>query len=42
MNKLPLEKRAQILGPMVGGNSLRATSHLVDCSINTVQAGPVR
>jgi IS1 family transposase len=36
MNKLPLAKRAQILGVLVEGNSLRATSRLADCSINTV------
>lgn len=36
MNKLPLTKRAQILGLLVEGNSLRATSRLADCSINTV------
>src|ERR1700735_4095495 len=36
MNKLPLAKRAQILGLLVEGNSLRATSRLADCSINTV------
>ena len=36
MNKLPLSKRVQILGMLVEGNSLRATSRLVQCSINTV------
>jgi DNA-binding CsgD family transcriptional regulator len=36
MNKLPIAKRAQILGLLVEGNSLRATSRLADCSINTV------
>lgn len=36
MNKLSIEKRAQILGLLVEGNSLRATSRLADCSINTV------
>ena len=36
MNKLPLAKRAQILGLLVEGNSLRATSRLADVSINTV------
>jgi IS1 family transposase len=36
MNKLPIEKRAQILGLLVEGNSLRAASRLADCSINTV------
>jgi IS1 family transposase len=36
MNRLPLEKRTQILGLLVEGNSLRATSRLADVSINTV------
>jgi IS1 family transposase len=36
MNKLSLSKRTQILGLLVEGNSLRATSRLADCSINTV------
>jgi IS1 family transposase len=36
MNKLSIEKRAQIIGMLVEGNSLRATSRLVNCSINTV------
>ncbi len=36
MNRLPLEKRATILGMLVEGNSLRATSRLADVSINTV------
>jgi IS1 family transposase len=36
MNKLPLEKRAKILGLLVEGNSLRAASRLADCSLNTV------
>lgn len=36
MNKLPLAKRAQILGLLVEGTSLRAASRLADCSINTV------
>jgi IS1 family transposase len=36
MNKLPLAKRAQILGLLVEGTSLRATSRLADVSINTV------
>lgn len=36
MNKLSLQKRAQIIGLLVEGNSMRATSRLVDCSINTV------
>lgn len=36
MNKLSLAKRAQIIGLLVEGTSLRATSRLADCSINTV------
>ncbi len=36
MNKLPIEKRAQILGLLVEGNSMRAASRLTGCSINTV------
>ena len=36
MNRLPLERRTQILGLLVDGNSLRATSRLADVSINTV------
>jgi IS1 family transposase len=36
MNKLPIAKRAQILGLLVEGNSLRAASRLADVSINTV------
>lgn len=36
MNRLPMEKRAAILGMLVEGNSLRATSRLADVSINTV------
>jgi IS1 family transposase len=36
MNRLTLGKRAQILGMLVEGNSLRATSRLADVSINTV------
>ena len=36
MNRLPLDRRAQILGLLVEGNSLRATSRLADVSINTV------
>jgi len=36
MNRLPVEKRAAILGLLVEGNSLRATSRLADVSINTV------
>ena len=36
MNRLSLSKRTQIIGLLVAGNSLRATSRLVGCSINTV------
>lgn len=36
MNRLPIEKRVQILGCLTEGMSLRATSRLVDVSINTV------
>jgi DNA-binding CsgD family transcriptional regulator len=36
MNKLSIQKRAQIIGLLVEGNSMRATSRLADCSINTV------
>src|SRR5437667_9292630 len=36
MNRLPLTKRAAILGMLCEGNSLRATSRLADVSINTV------
>jgi IS1 family transposase len=36
MNRLPLSKRASILGMLVEGNSLRATSRMADVSINTV------
>jgi IS1 family transposase len=36
MNRLPLSKRAELLGMLVEGNSLRATSRLGDVSINTV------
>jgi IS1 family transposase len=36
MNRLPLAKRAQILGMLVEGSSLRAASRLADVSINTV------
>lgn len=35
MNKLPLEKRTQILAMLCEGNSLRATSRVVGCSFNT-------
>lgn len=36
MNRLPIERRAQILGMLTEGNSLRATSRLAGVSINTV------
>lgn len=36
MNRLPIAKRAQILGLLVEGTSLRAASRLADVSINTV------
>lgn len=36
MNKLSIEKRAQIIGMLVEGNSMRAVSRMSDCSINTV------
>lgn len=36
MNKLPLEKRTQIINLLVEGSSLRATSRIADVSINTV------
>src|ERR1035437_1437690 len=36
MNRLPIEKRAQIIQMLVEGASLRATSRMADVSINTV------
>lgn len=36
MNKLSIQKRAQILGMLVEGNSLRATSRMADVAYNTV------
>ena len=36
MTRLPIEKRAQIIGMLVEGMSMRAVSRLVGCSINTV------
>ena len=36
MNKLPLEKRVQILTMLVEGSSLRSVSRVCDVSINTV------
>src|SRR5438105_12567276 len=36
MNKLPLEKRIQILSMLVEGSSMRSVSRVADVSINTV------
>lgn len=36
MNILPIEKRTQIINLLVEGSSMRATSRVADCSINTV------
>jgi IS1 family transposase/lambda repressor-like predicted transcriptional regulator len=36
MNRLSVERRAQILSMLTEGNSLRATSRMAGCSINTV------
>ena len=36
MNRLSIQKRAQILGCLVEGNSLRATARMTDTAINTV------
>src|SRR5579864_5812496 len=36
MNRLPIARRAALLGMLVEGNSLRAASRLADVSINTV------
>ena len=36
MNRLPIEKRAQILQLLVEGNSMRSVERIVGCSINTV------
>lgn len=36
MNRLPVEKRAQIVGTLIEGLGLRAASRLADVSINTV------
>lgn len=36
MNKLSIKLQSQIIGMLVEGNSLRATSRLVGVSINTV------
>ena len=36
MNRLPIEKHAQIIGLLVEGMSMRAVTRVVGCSINTV------
>lgn len=36
MNRLTIQKRIQIINLLVEGNSMRATSRIADCSINTV------
>ena len=36
MNKLPIEKKVQIINLLVEGNSLRSTSRIADVSFNTV------
>jgi IS1 family transposase len=36
MNRLPIEKRTQIIGLLVEGMSMRAVTRIVGCSINTV------
>lgn len=36
MNKLPMERRVAIISALVEGNSLRSTSRMTGCSINTV------
>jgi IS1 family transposase len=36
MNRLSVEERARIVGLLVEGNSLRATTRITGCSINTV------
>ncbi len=36
MNKLSIEKRTQIIGMLVEGNSMRAITRMTGCSINTV------
>lgn len=36
MNRLPIERRAQIVGMIAEGSSLRSTSRMADVSINTV------
>ena len=36
MNRLPVQRRAQIIGMLAEGSSLRSTSRMADVSINTV------
>ena len=36
MNRLSLQDRAKIIGCLVEGMSMRATTRIVGCSINTV------
>ena len=36
MNQLDIKTRAQIIGLLVEGNSMRSITRLVGCSINTV------
>ena len=36
MNRLPVETRARIIGCLVEGMSMRATTRLIGCSINTI------
>lgn len=36
MNRLSLERRAEIIGMLVEGNSLRATARMADAALNTV------
>lgn len=36
MNKLSIQKRAQLLGMLVAGNSLRVATRMSGCSINTI------
>jgi len=41
MNRLPIEKRAQVLGCLVEGNSIRATSRMTGASKNTITKLPI-
>ena len=36
MNRLPIETRAKIIGCLIEGMSMRATTRIVGCSINTI------